>query len=77
MTDGELVRQTLSGWTAAYGELARRWTCRVLAVCHARVRHADVAEELAQEAIVRGYRGLGTLADPEKFGSWRSDAPIC
>jgi RNA polymerase sigma-70 factor (ECF subfamily) len=70
MTDGELVRQTLAGWTAAYGELARRWSCRVLAVCHARVRRADVAEELAQEALVRGYRGLGTLHDQDKFGAW-------
>jgi RNA polymerase sigma-70 factor (ECF subfamily) len=69
MTDGELVRQVLAGTTAAYGPLARRWAPRVLAVCHARVGRA-AAEDLAQEALLRGLRALSTLADPEKFGSW-------
>ena len=69
MTDGELVRQTLKGTTAAYGQLARRWAPRVLAVCHARVGRA-AAEDLAQEALLRGLRGLATLADPDKFGPW-------
>ena len=70
MTDGELVRQCLSGRADAYEHLVRRWTPRVLAVCHARVRRPDVAEELAQESLFRGYKGLATLAEPEKFGQW-------
>src|SRR5690349_13671655 len=69
MTDGELVRQTLAGTTAAYGTLARRWSARVLAVCHARVGRS-AAEDLAQEALLRGLRALPTLADPERFGAW-------
>ncbi len=70
MSDGDLVRQTLAGRTAAYGELARRWSRRVLAFCHAKVSSAHAAEDLAQEALLRGFRGLATLADPEKFGAW-------
>lgn len=70
MADGELVRQTLAGRTAAYEELVRRWAGRVTGLCHARVGRCDVAEDLAQETLLRGFRGLGTLADPEKFGSW-------
>ncbi len=69
MTDGELVRQTLSGETASYGPLARRWSARVLAVCHARVGRSH-AEDLAQESLLRGLRALPTLDDPEKFGAW-------
>jgi len=69
MTDGELVRQTLAGTTSAYGALARRWSARVLAICHARVG-PSAAEDLAQEALLRGLRALPTLSDPEKFGSW-------
>jgi len=69
MTDGELVRQTLAGATSAYGSLARRWGARILAVCHARVGRS-AAEDLAQEALLRGLRALPTLSDPEKFGSW-------
>jgi RNA polymerase sigma-70 factor (ECF subfamily) len=70
MTDGELVRQTLAGRPAAYEELVRRWSAPVLALCHAKTRSADAAEDLAQETLLRGYRGLATLGEPEKFGSW-------
>ena len=72
MTDGELVRQALAGQPAAYDQLARRWAARVLAVCHARVGCAGraAAEDLAQEALLRGLRGLSTLADPDRFGAW-------
>lgn len=70
MSDGELVRQTLDGRTDAYEELVRRWSARILAFCHAKVRSRHAAEDLAQEALMRGYRALGTLDDPEKFGPW-------
>jgi RNA polymerase sigma-70 factor, ECF subfamily len=70
MSDGELVRRALAGQAQAYEELVRRWTGRILAVCHARVRHADVAEDLAQETLLRGYRALASLAEPDKFGPW-------
>jgi RNA polymerase sigma-70 factor (ECF subfamily) len=70
MTDGELVRQILAGRTAAYGELVLRWSARVLAVCHSKVRSTHAAEDLAQEALLRALRSLPTLAEPEKFGPW-------
>jgi RNA polymerase sigma-70 factor (ECF subfamily) len=69
VTDGEWVRRARGGDPAAYGHLARRWAARVLAVCHARAGRA-AAEDLAQEALLRGLRGLATLADAEKFGPW-------
>jgi len=69
-TDGQLVRQALAGTMPAYETLVRRWTPRVLGVCHARVGRAAAAEDLAQEALLRGLRALATLADPEKFGPW-------
>jgi len=70
MSDGELVRLTLAGRTAAYEELVRRWAPRVLALCHARVGDGTAAEDLAQETLLRGFRGLSTLVEPAKFGSW-------
>ena len=70
MSDGQLVRDILSGDVGAYEPLVRRWTPRIMAVCHARVRHADAAEDLAQETLLRGLRALHTLSDPEKFGPW-------
>jgi RNA polymerase sigma-70 factor (ECF subfamily) len=70
MTDAELVRQALRGGTSAYEELVRRWSAPVLAVCHARIGRSDVAEDLAQETLLRGYSALRTLSQPEKFGPW-------
>jgi RNA polymerase sigma-70 factor (ECF subfamily) len=70
MSDGELVRQSLSGRTQAYEELVRRWAGRVTALCHAKIGRADAAEDLAQETLLRGYRNLAKLAESDKFGSW-------
>ena len=70
ITDDELVRQTLSGRLACYAELVRRWSARILAVCRAHAGRGDVAEDLAQETLVRGLQALTTLADPNKFGAW-------
>jgi RNA polymerase sigma-70 factor (ECF subfamily) len=70
MSDGDLVRQTLSGNKAAYEELVRRWAARIMAVCQSRVGRPDIAEEMAQETLLRGFRHLHTLHDPETFSSW-------
>ncbi len=70
MSDGELVRQTLAGQPQAYEELLRRWAGRVTGLCHARLCRADAADDMSQEALMRGYRALATLVDPEKFGAW-------
>lgn len=70
MTDGELVRQALAGRAPAYEELVRRWAGRITALCHAKVGRAGAAEDMAQETLLRGYRSLSSLVEPEKFGSW-------
>jgi RNA polymerase sigma-70 factor (ECF subfamily) len=70
VSDADLVRQARAGRTTAYEELVRRWAGRITALCHARVKRAHLADELAQETLLRGFRALHTLADPERFGSW-------
>jgi RNA polymerase sigma-70 factor (ECF subfamily) len=69
-TDAELVRQALAGRAEAYADLARRWAGRITALCHAKVGRADVADDLAQETLLRGYRALRSLTAPDKFGAW-------
>ncbi len=69
-SESDLVRLAQGGQPAAYEELVRRWSARVLAVCHAKVRSDHTAEELAQEALLRGLRALATLEEPAKFGPW-------
>jgi len=70
ISDADLVRQVRAGKTAAYEELVRRWAGRITALCHARVKRAHLADELAQETLLRGFRALHSLTDPERFGSW-------
>jgi RNA polymerase sigma-70 factor (ECF subfamily) len=70
MSDAELVRHALDGRADAYEELAERWSGRVTAVCHARVGRPDVADELAQETLLRGFRDLAALENPARFGAW-------
>jgi RNA polymerase sigma-70 factor (ECF subfamily) len=70
MDDACLVRQVLAGHADAYAELVRRWAGRITALCHARVGRADLAEELAQETLVRGYEELASLSEPARFGPW-------
>jgi RNA polymerase sigma-70 factor (ECF subfamily) len=69
MTDADLVRQAQQGNTASYGELVRRWSARIVGFCHAKVGPTP-AEDLAQETLLRGFRALSTLTDPERFGAW-------
>jgi RNA polymerase sigma-70 factor, ECF subfamily len=69
-SDAELVRQAVDGRSDAYGELARRWAPRVMAVCHARVRCQASAADLTQETLLRGFRDLGSLKSADKFGAW-------
>jgi RNA polymerase sigma-70 factor (ECF subfamily) len=70
MEDAELVRQVLEGDTEAYAELVNRWAARITALCHSQVRRGDVADDLAQETLLRGFESLPTLTDPERFGPW-------
>ena len=69
-TEADLVHQARTGRTAAYAILARRWSARVMAVCHARVGCPHVAEDLTQETLLRAFRALPTLREPHKFGAW-------
>src|SRR5579884_1135211 len=70
MTDADLVRRAWAGHTDGYAELVQRWAGRLLALCQARVHRPDVAEDMAQEALLRGFRALHTLHDADKFGAW-------
>jgi len=68
--DGALVQRALRGDRAARDELVCRWSARVLAFCHSRVGKREVAEDLAQESLLRGICSLDRLDDRDKFGPW-------
>jgi len=70
MTDGELVRRAQAGQSEALTELIHRWAGKVLALCHVQLRRPEVAQDLAQETLLKGIKNLGTLKQPEQFGPW-------
>lgn len=69
-TDGQLIEQVLMGDRTAYSELADRYLHVLFALGYHMTGDFHLAQDIAQEAILKGYNKLSTLKDPEKFGSW-------
>jgi RNA polymerase sigma-70 factor (ECF subfamily) len=69
-SDGDLVRAVQGGRRLAYDELVRRHAAKISAVCRSRLGSRGPVEDMVQEAFLRGFRALGTLAEPDKFASW-------
>jgi len=68
--DAGLVKRVLSGDTPAFNALVERYANALCSLAYLRTGHADEAQDIVQEAFLAAYRGLDTLADPERFGAW-------
>jgi RNA polymerase sigma-70 factor (ECF subfamily) len=68
--DTDIVRAVQGGQTGAYADLVSRHGERVYAVLMRLVADPQTAEELAQEAFVRAYRGLANFRGEARFGTW-------
>ena len=68
--DAVLVERSCRGDRKAYGELVRRHSRRVFAVCLGMLRNTHDAEDVAQQALVRGFEKLGELKGRAQFGAW-------
>ncbi len=70
MTDGDLVTSTLAGRRECFAELVVRYTDVVATFALGRTGSRELAEEVAQEAMVRAFEGLWGLRAPRRFSSW-------
>ena len=70
LSDKELVSQVLSGSVESYAELVNRWQRAAVAEALRILRDEHLAEDIAQEAFIKGYANLGKLRDGKIFGSW-------
>lgn len=70
MTDRQLTISARAGDSSAYAELVQRWSGPILAVCRRRLRCVHAAEDSAQEALLRGWKSVATVQDPDRFGAW-------
>jgi RNA polymerase sigma-70 factor (ECF subfamily) len=68
--DAELVRRFNAGDESAFTEIASRHRERIYAIAHRLLRnHAD-AEEIAQDTLVRAYRGLARFRGDSSLATW-------
>lgn len=65
-----LVRAAQDGDRDAFGLLFQRYRAGIVALAMRRLRHADEAEELAQDVFVQAMQKIGQLRVPEAFGGW-------
>jgi RNA polymerase sigma-70 factor (ECF subfamily) len=56
--------------TGAYGELVRRHSRSVFAVCLGTLGNVHDAEDIAQETFIRGIARIAQLRDGTQFGPW-------
>src|SRR5262245_46345062 len=69
-SDGELVRQVLSGQRAAFDELIRRYQRQAVAVSYRLLGNTQDALEVTQDSFLKAFTSLSTLQKPEAFGGW-------
>lgn len=69
-SDAVLVQAAQAGDAGAFDLLVARHRPGLVALCVQRVGSPEVAEDLAQEALVRVWRQLALLRHPFAFGAW-------
>lgn len=68
--EADLLARARQGDSSAFGALVRRYQRRVYAAAlHLTGNHSD-ADDVAQEAFVRAYRGLSTFDGRADFFTW-------
>jgi RNA polymerase sigma-70 factor (ECF subfamily) len=66
----EAVARVLQGDVSAFAEIVQRWQGPLVNLAYRFVRDRGRAEEMAQEAFLRAFRGLGTWRRDSAFSTW-------
>lgn len=70
LTDEQVVGEVLTGHTALFEVLMRRYNERVYRVARAIVRDDGEAEDVMQQAYVNAYANLRQFAGKARFATW-------
>jgi RNA polymerase sigma-70 factor, ECF subfamily len=78
-TDAQIVRDVLAGDRDAFRLLVRRYGDTLHGHALRMTDSPDEAADLTQQALVRGFKKLGSCRDPERVGAWlfRIVANLC
>lgn len=68
--DARLVARARDGNVEAFNALVTRWEKRLYNYLLRLLGNREDSLDLCQEAFLKAYRSLGTLADSEKFPQW-------
>jgi RNA polymerase sigma-70 factor (ECF subfamily) len=68
--DGEAVRRVLAGERETFALLLRRHHASTLRICRSILGSEAEARDVAQEATLQSFLGLGRLREPGQFGVW-------
>jgi RNA polymerase sigma-70 factor (ECF subfamily) len=66
----DLVDQARRGDSEAFSVLAAGAIDRLYQIARLLLRETELAEDATQDALVRAWRDLPTLRDPERFDAW-------
>jgi len=69
-TDQEIVALARGGEEAAYRELVRRYERPLFSLLYRMVRDRELAEDLAQETLVKALNAIESYRPEYKFSSW-------
>lgn len=68
--DEELIAAFQRGDLSSFDVLVRRWNRKIQGAIYRIVGSEEEARDLAQEAFLKAYRGLGTFKQEARFSSW-------
>lgn len=68
--DSELIRDFLGGDIDGFNRLVRRWQGRLYNFAYRYLMDEEEAKEIVQSALIKTYKNLRKLKNPEKFSSW-------
>lgn len=69
-SDAELVHAVLNGEREAYRHLVRRYQDPLYRHALRMTSDPDVAADMVQEALVKGFRNLDRCREPDRVGGW-------
>jgi RNA polymerase sigma-70 factor, ECF subfamily len=70
LDDRELAAMAAEGRESAFKELLVRYERPVFSLVYRMVRDRNLAEDLAQEAFIKAFNGIGSYNPSYKFSSW-------
>ena len=68
--DSALITKCLDGNAEAYGQLVDKYSARIINLAYAMLGDRHQAEDIAQDAFVRAFKGLPRFERKAKFSSW-------